>query len=157
MAVVAAHERVAVRPPVCERRRGERVQPGRDRTAEQLLRPLRQRPRLVGRVDAAAGEAELARDAQHRRLVDRVRQLGGRRQRGVGLDREDDEVDASDRVGVGRAGGSAGLRRLRLRALGVTGADHDVVARVDEAPREREPEVSGAADDRDPHRSLCGR
>ena len=62
MAVVAAHERVAVRPPVCERRRGERVQPGRDRTAEQLLRPLRQRPRLVGRVDAAAGEAELARD-----------------------------------------------------------------------------------------------
>ena len=72
----------------------------------------------------------------------------------VGLDREDDEVDAANRVlvrGARDAARPSAAAASRARA-GVARPDHDLVlARRDEPRRERAAEAAGAAEDRDPH------
>src|SRR6185437_7328401 len=66
--VVTAHERISVCLPVRERRRRERMQPGDNRSAKRVLRALGDRPGVLAGKDTALREAQLARDAEHRRL-----------------------------------------------------------------------------------------
>ena len=122
---------------------GEGVEAGDHRASQEVLRALSERERV--------GRAKIAGDAQDGCRADRFREGGRSGDRGVGLRREDDEIHAADRFFVRRAWRRTDLARLLPCALRVAGADHDLVARLHETAREREPEVTRAADDRDPH------
>ena len=83
--------------------------------------------------------------------TDRFAQRPGGLERRFRLRREHDEVDAADRLLVRRARERTDFAALLLRPLRVPRPDHDLVARPDEPARHREPEVTCAADDCDPH------
>ena len=87
--VVAADERVLVGRRLGEVRGGERVQAGGDGRVELVLDPLRDRGRLGRRLDAAGAEGELGADREDGRRADRLAQLAGGLDRGVGLDGEE--------------------------------------------------------------------
>src|SRR5579871_5258816 len=139
--VVPADEGVLVRASGGELRRRERLETRDDRAGDELLRPFREGQLLGG--------AKVTRNAEHRRRADRAGESRGGIERYRGVRREDDELDVRDGVLVRGAPRCADLVRLLLRTCRVTGAEHDLVARLDEPGREREAEVARAADDRD--------
>ena len=141
--VVAADEGVLVGTAVGELAGGEGVEACNHGGAKEILRPLGERERV--------GRAQIAGHAEHGGLSDRLRQVGCGGERPGGVRREHDEIRAAHRLFVRSPGGRADLARLVLRAFGVAGADHALVARLDQSPGEREPEISRAADDRDLH------
>ena len=113
---------------------------------EEILRALCERPRVAWR----ASESQLG-DAEQGRRADRLGQRGGGRERRRRPSSRARRGRRPDGLLVRRAAGGADFARLLLRALRVARADHDLVARLDEARREREPEVARAADDGDLH------
>ncbi len=131
------------------------MQPRGDRRVDDALHAFRE-AQLVGireRADALL-EPDGTRDAEQRRRAERGRDAACRVERGVGLDREDDEVRAAHRVLVRRAADVRALEtggRLAC-ASGVSRADHDVVfAERGQPLRERVTEAARAAEDRDLH------
>ena len=106
--VVAADERVLVRRRVGEVGRGEGVPAATGASSSSWIRRAIEVASAVG-FTAARAERELGADREDRRRADRLAQLGGRFDRGVGLDREEDEVGAANRVVVPRSFGAERL------------------------------------------------
>ena len=129
---------------------GERLQAGRDRAPDDLAQILGERARVAAGQHACVREDKVARNAEHRRVADRVDQLARRVERRVRLRREHDEVGALNDLLVAPTL-DAELDRPLLAALGVARADVDVLAERAEPARQRAPEGTGPADDRDLH------
>ena len=94
------------------------MQAGNDGRVEELLCPFGDRLRVLARQDPLLREAQLARDAEHRRLGNRVGERCSGRERSLRLDGEHDEIRTAHGVlvcGAGRAdlGGFDG-RALRV-------------------------------------------
>src|SRR5581483_606676 len=142
LGVVAADEGVLVGAALRELARGERVETGDERDVDEC-------GALLGE-GAGPPRRDLARDREEWRRQ-HCAELSGGRASSARVRREHDEVDAADGVLVRRSAGRAGLRRLLSSPRRVAGADYDLVARLDEPPREREAEVARTADDRHPH------
>ena len=124
---------------------------GDDRRLDELLRPLGERTCLRVRKDAPRAEVQLARDAEQRRLCKSLPDHGCRRERRIGVRREHHEIGAAHGLLVHRAGDGADLGTLLLGPVGITRPDHHLVARLDEPPGERKPEVPRTAENRHSH------
>src|SRR3954447_6641952 len=151
--VLTADERVA-RISLDHVRRRERLKARRNRSAKEARDLLGQRALVPAGKNTVVREAEIARDAENRRLANRLRKLRRRLERRIRLHGQDDEVDIADDILVPPAA-DAELSRHCLRALAIARADEDVVLGYLRKPgRERAAERAGAADDRDLHASA---
>ena len=134
--------------------RGDGLQARGDGRADQLREVLGERAFLEAGDDADVGEAKVARDAEHRRVADRIRQRGAGLDRGVRFGGQHHQVDALDHVLVAVAAHSD-LERPLLGPLRVARADVDVLAEQAQLRSERAPEGAGAADDGDLHLGVA--
>ena len=101
-------------------------------------------------LDAAWTEGELRADREDRGRADRLAQIARGVDGRVGVDGEENEIDAPNGVVVpGPLGADRCCRRSR--AFGVARADHDLDSRVDETLRHGLAEAARAADDGDLH------
>ena len=105
--------------------------------------------------DPGVGEAQVARDAEHRRLADRVRQARARSRARRSTSSASTTRSAPRTTSSLLPPCDAELERPLPRPLRVARADDDVLAERAQPPRERAAEGAGAADDRDLHCSAA--
>ena len=132
----------------------DRLEAGGEGGTEHQREGLCQRAGLEPRDDPGVGEAQVARDAEHRSLADLLRQLRARLERRVRFGREHDQVDPAHDLVVA-ATLDAELETALDASPFVAGADEHFLAQQVQPPCERAAEGAGAADDRNLHRSAA--